>query len=131
MDSVSRLAEQSGAAQHKWHCVSVQLCVRDSRDSKGESPVVRVASRQSGESECSGPWLEGKVWRERVITLSLREERGLGGKPPATLPVSHSLAHSLVFVGTDLFNGYGYFLVRLYSDTVQGYVIRIRSSVPN
>ena len=67
--------------------MSVQLCVWDSRDSKRESPVVRVASRQSGESESSGPtlpdgpWQGGKVRRERVITLSLREERGPGGKP--------------------------------------------------
>ena len=28
------------------------------------------------------PWLVGKVRRERVITLSLWEERGPGGKPP-------------------------------------------------
>ena len=50
-------------------------------NTKRESPVVRVNSRHCGESKSSGstlpvtrPWMDGKVLRERVFTLSLREE---------------------------------------------------------
>ena len=57
-------------------CSSV---VWDSRDSKGESPVVSVLSRQSGESKSSGPTLpDARVWsakREGVRDHTLPQGR--------------------------------------------------------
>ena len=91
-----QVRERSGAAGASLAAVQVQASasvsrqVRDaawsgltqvtSRDSKGESPVVGVLSRQSGGSKSSGPTSPSA--KECVITLSLREESGLGGKPP-------------------------------------------------